>query len=192
MTATAPEKVLFQTSLEDLETSDVEGLANLRRDSKGNVFRWVKNVSGTNLVADGCCLCRFVTTMADMDKFVLSSDTIGTGPATCLVTMPAGVPITGICASGSDTGDHGWVKVAGLHKVSMRGLTTAVDQQAGCRAIATTVGTGVWGQCTTGVISGLTTGTAPRVLARGIQMAASLAAGGISTLASGIVRVNCL
>ena len=50
------EKVLFQTALTGLELTDIEGVGILRTDEFGRIFRWVKNMSSTALIAAGACL----------------------------------------------------------------------------------------------------------------------------------------
>jgi hypothetical protein len=184
-------KSLFQTALTDLETSDVEGLGVLREKSNGDVYRWVKNASGTALIAGGCCLMDFTTTKADIFKRVRSPNVPQTGPSTCLITMPAGSPETGIAASGANTGDHGWIKVAGIKKVSMRQSATAALQQPGCCAIATgiCVTNSEWGKPYTGVINSTVGGV---VNLRCVQIVSALATTGVATVASAIVQLRCL
>ena len=105
-----PAKKLWQTKLTDLEETDVEGMSKLREGHDDKMYRWVKNASATALIRDGCCLMDFTTTLADVYKRVRSSDVPSTGPSTCLITMPAGSPETGIAKSGASTGDHGWIQ----------------------------------------------------------------------------------
>ena len=184
-------KILFQTKLTDLETTDVEGLGVERDEANGYTYRWVKNSSGTALVAAGCCLMDFTTTTADAFKRVRSANVAATGPATSLITMPAGVPITGIGASGASTGDHGWILVKGLAKVSMRQTATAAQQQPGCCAIATTtcVTNSEWGKAYTGTIDSTNGGA---VNLRCVQIVSAYATTGVATVASAVVQVRCL
>ena len=188
------QKVLFQTDLTDVESSDKEGLGTVRYESNGDAYRWIKNYGTTALVADGCCLMKLVTTAADVFKRVLSPNATATGPATCLITMPAGVPVTAIAESGNtNTGDHGWIHVEGVRKVSMRQTATAVQGQAGCHSIATTicVTNSEWGAPATSVIDSTNGGT---VNARGVQIvdpAWSLTTGA-ATVASALVAIHCL
>jgi len=51
------EKILFRTGLTDTENTDVEGVGTIRKDSKGNVYRWVYNgnATGSTIVAGGAC-----------------------------------------------------------------------------------------------------------------------------------------
>ena len=135
------EKVLFQTALTDLKTSDVEGLGVIRKDENGKKYRWVKNVSATALLYHGACLKALTSVLASMDKNVRSTDTATA--ATAQLSIPAGVPVTAIAASGSSTGDHGWVQVAGPARVSMvvSDTASAASGWPGWTAIATNLPT---------------------------------------------------
>lgn len=145
-------KKVFMTELTDLRDNDVEGLGILKHDEYGRIFRWVKNAGATDLVAAGVCLRKLgQTTPLAAEKRVLPADATA-GPATCLKTMPAGVPITGIAASGATALCFGWIQVEGAKKVSMMQAATVTQQQAGCRAIATSLPTQLWGRPVTGVI----------------------------------------
>ena len=185
-------KVLWQTALTQLEGSDVEGLGQLREDELGGAYRWIKNSGSTALVAAGCCLMDFTTTAADIFKRVRSPNVAATGPSTCMITMPAGVPVTAIAESGgTGTGDHGWIKVAGITKVSMRQSAIAAQQNPGCCAIATNICvTNVeWGKPFTSVIGSVAGG---QVALRGVQLVSALATTGVATVASAIVQIRCL
>lgn len=185
-------KVLWQTALTQLEGSDVEGLGKLREDEEGNTYRWVKNSSGTALIAAGCCLMDFTTTAADIFKRVRSADVAQTGPSTCLITMPAGSPITAIAESGgTSTGDHGWIQVAGIKKVSMRQTATAAQQEPGCYAVATTicVTNDEWGKAFTSVIGSI---TVDKLNLRCVSIVSAFATTGVATVASAIVQIRCL
>lgn len=184
-------KKLISVPLTDLRTTDDEGLGTVYEHNDGNTYRWVKNSSGTALIAAGCCLMDFTTTKADIYKRVRSPDVASTGPSTCLKTMPAGSPVSGIAASGAGTGDHGWIQVAGIKKVSMRQSATAAQQQPGVCAIATTicVTNDEWGKPYTGVINSTVGGT---VNLRCVQIVSALATTGVATVASAIVQIRCL
>ena len=119
------EKVLFQTKLADLNTSDVDGKGNLRVTAEGKKYRYVKNISATALVAAGACLKALTSVLSAMNQNVRSVDT--TTGATASIAIPAGVPVTAIAASGAGTGDHGWVHVAGPARVSNGRASTASD-----------------------------------------------------------------
>jgi hypothetical protein len=182
--------VLKQTALTDLETTDLEGLGK-EYEEDNKVYRWVKNSCGTALIAAGCCLMDFTTTKADIFKRVRNCDVPQTGPSTCLITMPAGSPVTGIAKSGASTGDHGWIQVSGIKSVSMRQSATAALQQPGCMAIATgiCVTNDEWGKPYTGVINSTVGGT---VNLRCVSIVSALATTGVATVASAIVQIRCL
>ncbi len=148
-------KVMFQTALTDLKTTDVEGLGVLREDEFGNTYRWMRNDAATALQPGGCCLANLSSAIADVDKGVYSPDA-ATGGATALVHMPAGVPETGIGATGSTTGCYGWIRVEGKRRVSISPSNTAADQEPGCFVPATSVdkigATHNWGRPVSGVI----------------------------------------
>lgn len=185
-------KVLWQTALIQLEGSDVEGLGKLREDENSKAYRWVKNSSGTALVAGGSCLMDFTTTAADIFKRVRSIHLAQTGPSTCLITMPAGCAVTAIAESGgTSTGDHGWIQVAGIKKTTIQQSATAALQSPGCCAIATSVGLtyAEWGKPFTSVIGSVAGG---QVALRCVQLASAVATTGIYTCASAIVQVRCL
>ncbi len=142
-------KVMFQTALTDLKTTDVEGLGVLREDEFGNTYRWMRNDAATALQPGGCCLANLSSAIADVNKGVYSPDA-ATGGATALVGIPAGAPVTGIGATGSSTGCFGWVQVEGKRRVSLKAVATAAEQQPGVFVPATSVellaATHAWGK----------------------------------------------
>ena len=190
-------KILFAEggatdALKSVHTSDKEGLGVLYEDEYGRVYRYVKNAGSTALAAAGCCLKKLgATTAKGVVQRVLAPDA-ATGPATCLVRVAGGVPVTGICGSGSATGDHGWVQVSGPARVTIMPSSTAVDQEAGCCAIATTLfpATFPWGKGNTSTIDSTAGGV---VTFNHVRFAASLGAStGVTTAHSGVVMVHCL
>jgi len=182
-------KVLFQTKLTDVDTADLDGIGRLREEDE-KAYRWVKNSSGTALIAAGCALMDFTETAADIFKRVRCTDVPSTGPSTCLVTMPAGSPVTAIGASGASTACHGWIQVAGIKRVDVRQSATAAQQEAGCYVIATGIAVTLdnWGKPYTSIISSSGGG----VQLRCAQLVASLASTGVATVASAIVQLRCL
>lgn len=131
------EKVLFQAALTALKTEDTEGRGRLRHYSDGRIYRWVKNISATALLYHGACLKALTSVLGEMEKNVRSTDTATA--ATSQLSIPAGVPVTAIGASGSSTGDHGFVQVAGPARVSMvvSDTASAASGWPGWTAIAT-------------------------------------------------------
>jgi len=173
------QKVLFETALTDLRTTDVEGLGNLRFDEKGNVDKWVKNSGTTALSAGGSCLERLTSVSAAVGQRIIAPD--GVGAATGLVTLPAGVPHTAIAASGASTGDHGWVRVKGIMTTPVYQATTALVQ--GQVSLATNVGG--WDKPIT-----FTAGYPSPI--RHVRLCSALATTGAATANSCVVYVNCL
>ncbi len=187
-------KILFQTALTDLEITDREGGLGQLREEGNESYRWVKNSSGTALKAAGCCLMDFTTTAADVFARVRSEQAANTGPTTCYTSMPAGSPVTGIAKSGASTGDHGWIQVGGIKRVSIR--QAAADarsiQSPGCYCIGTSVAhttaSDNWQSAYTSVISS----SGGQVALRCAQIVNELATTGASTCASAIVQLKCL
>ena len=134
------DKVLFQTSLTDLSLTDKDGIGELRYESDGRTYRYVKNVSATALVRQGSCLKALTSVLAGMDKGVRSPDFATLTGATASMLIAAGVPVTGMAKSGSlITGAFGYVQVAGPAKVSMlmSDTTAGVSGLPGRVSIAT-------------------------------------------------------
>lgn len=131
------EKVLFETALIELAVTDKEGLGTVRIDQQGKKYRWVKNLSATALLYHGACLKALTSVLGAINQKVRSTDT--TTAATAQLSIPAGVPVTAIAASGSATGDHGWVQISGPAKVSMvvSDTASAASGWPGWTAIAT-------------------------------------------------------
>lgn len=189
-----PKKVLFAEGgavdgLVSLHTEDIEGLGALYEDVIGRVYRYQKNASSTGLTATGVCLKKLGTGSLKGTTQRVLHPSAATGPATCLVSMPAGMPVTGIGASGSSTGAFGWVQVAGPAKISMQQSATAVNQQAGCCVISTNTSTGYWGKAYTQTIDSTNGGV---VLLQVAQLSESLATTGAATAASAYVNIRCL
>lgn len=187
-------KILFAEGggLTSLQTSDTEGLGVLYEDEYGRVYRYVKNAGSTALQQSTVCLKKLgQTTVKTVNARVLAPDA-ATGPATCLATIPAGVPVTGIGASGSGTGAFGWVQVAGPAKVTVWQSATATQQEAGCCAIASGVTYSAghcWDKAYTSTIDSTNGGT---VFLNCVRIAESLATTGVATAASALVMIHCL
>lgn len=173
------QKVLFETQLTDLRTTDVEGVGSLRYDDKGNIDKWVKNGSSTALVAAGSCLEHLGSTAAGtVGTKVTSPDA---GASTGIVNVPAGVPHTGIGASGTDTGCFGWIRVEGVKKVSIFQAVTALS----ANLIALATSTGGWGKPAT-----FTVGVS--VPPRYVETVGALATTGAATAGSCVCFIKCL
>lgn len=174
------EKQLITVGLNELATGDREGLGNLfERDRK--VYRWVKNVGSTSLVASGSCCVVFTSVEANALKRVIFAGTTATA-STTILSCPGGVPVTGIGPSGSDTGDHGWVMVKGVTTVRVYQLATAYV--GGEVAIATSVvpATVAWGAAY----------PATTTYSRYVSIINPVATTGAATYCSAVVEVHCL
>lgn len=134
------DKVLFQTSLTKLSITDKDGIGELRHESDGKVYRYIKNVSATALVRKGSCLKALTSVLGGMNKGVRSPDFATLTGATASMLIAAGVPVTGIGATGSTyTGAFGFVQVAGPARVNMlmSAVTAGVSGLPGRVSIAT-------------------------------------------------------
>jgi len=111
-------KVLFETGLTDVKSSDVEGVGTLRYGKLGRVYRWIKNRNATAFTAKQpvCYDAGNVSTDA-LFKSVNS-------PVTADLMLAAGIAMTAIGKSGGTTGCYGWVQVQGYFK-DARVLTPA-------------------------------------------------------------------
>lgn len=179
-------KNLINVPLTELRSSDEEVLGSIY-SKDGKSYRWVKNAGSTALIAAGACLARLTSVVANQFKRVISND--GAGTSTGAVSLPAGSPITAIQESGSSTGDHGWIQVAGPKKVSIQQLTTA--QTVGMRCIATSSYPATYsfagGQAETA--NSATTGYFYR---KCVQLLQPIATTGAATAVSCVVDIQCL
>ncbi len=182
------EKILFQTTLTQLDTSDIDNRGTLRVDEYGKTYRYVKNVSATALVAAGACLKALTSVVTEMNKNVRSVDTATA--ATASIRMPAGVPVTAVAASGSGTGDHGWVQVAGPARVTMIMSDTAAwaSGTAGLVSICTNLpASAFWDVPQTD-----NSASDANIVIKGVRLAVQLVEGTADTARSAAVEVICL
>lgn len=190
------EKRLFQTALTDLVTqSDYE--AGRVVEKKGDIqwrgdkcYRFVKNVSATALVADGACLKALTSVISAINANVRSVDT--TTAATAQLSIPGGVPVTAIQASGASTGDHGWIQVAGPARVTMvmSDTTAGASGWPGRLAICTNLAaTAFWDVPESPTANSASTAYC---YVHGVRLLAKLASGTASTARSATVEVCCL
>ena len=184
------QKILFQTALTDLEKTDLEGKGRLRHEDDDKVYRWVKNVSATALVADGACLKALTSVLANINKGIRSVDTATA--ATAQLSIPAGVPVTAIAASGAGTGDHGWIQVAGPARVTMVVSDTAdaASGWPGRLAICTNLpATAFWDVPETPTADSASTAYC---YVKGVRLLAKFAEGTAANSRSAAVEVLCL
>jgi hypothetical protein len=180
------DKNLITVPLTELRTGDAEVLGSLYRLG-GKQYKWVKNYGSTSLVADGCCLEVFSSVDGAQGKRVISPDTAG---VTAVQEFPAGVPMTAIGPSGSDTGDHGWIQVKGYRKVSQMSSDDAYA--IGSMAIATSVqpATQPWAVPTAASADSATAAYFyPRKI---VTVALPSTQAGAATCASTIVDIQCV
>jgi hypothetical protein len=177
-------KDLITVPLNELRTSDVEGLGQtVERD--GVIYRWVKNdATLTALVASGCCV-RVVTSVAANAKTRVHP--MDCGPATGSIYCPAGSPVTGIGYSGSSTGDHGWIAVKGFQQVYVQHLVSVDTFLPGavCVATADLPATQPWGPPKVAYSDGFSI-TSKAVINKAV------ATTGIATAALCCVYLDCL
>ncbi len=182
------EKVLFQTKLTDLDTVDVDSRGVLRPDERGKVYRYVKNISATALVAAGACLKALTSVLAEINMNVRSVDTATAHTAS--LRVPGGVPVTAIAQSGSLTGDHGWIQVAGPARVTMimSDTASAGSGAAGLVSICTNLPASAFWDVpqTDNSASDLP------VTVKGVSLLVQLAEGTADTARSAAVDVVCL
>ncbi len=189
------QKVLFQTKLTELaRSSDLgtpklgDALANEMHVEGGKIYRFVKNVSATALVANGACLKALTSVLANVHKNVRSVDT--TTAATAQLTLPGGVPVTAIAASGgTGTGDCGWVQIAGPARVSMvmSDTTAAASGWPGRMSICTNLpATAFWD-----VPDEVNSASDLQVHVHGVKLISQLRPGTASTGRSATVEVMC-
>ena len=55
MSVPKPRKTLFETDLNDVDNVDIEGVGVLREDEKGNVYRYVKNLTPSAMAVGNWC-----------------------------------------------------------------------------------------------------------------------------------------
>lgn len=191
-------KVQFQSALTDLfKTSEIETgniidkRGDIRYTEDGKVYRFVKNVSATALKYHGACLKALTSVLSEINKNVRSTDTATA--ATAQLTVPAGVPVTAIGASGSSTGDHGWIQVKGPARVSMvmSDTASAGSGAAGLIAIATNLPATDVGWDVPEQLSADSANTA-YIYVKGVRLAARLAEGTAGAARSAAVEIDCL
>lgn len=101
-------KTIFETELTGIESTDVEGVGNIREDNFGRLYRWVKNRNATAFTAkQPVCYDAGNVGSSALFKSVNS-------PVTADLMLAAGVAMTAIAASGGDC--YGWVQIFGYFK----------------------------------------------------------------------------
>ena len=182
------EKILFQTALTDLETTDVEGIGNLRKDALGKTYKWVKNYCDTSLGRSGPCLSILTSVDGAQGKKVCSPDTSTT--YTAAQSIPAGQAMTAIGPSGSATGDHGWILVKGHTRGSVAGTSVAGAVGNMCQGTASIPATPSWSIIGATYTQTLNTVIGARLM--GISTVATTTPATITYERSTSIFINCL
>jgi len=94
-------KQLFITELTDFSKKDLEGVGSVRETADGNVYRWVKNADGSDLVAGQSV--GYELTSVDHYKSVNLTQ--------------SGAYLAGVAMSAIPTGQYGWIQVSGLNSL---------------------------------------------------------------------------
>jgi len=176
-------KRLIAGGLQSLHTADREVLGS-EYEHKGRVYRYVKNMGSTALTRKAVCLVA-LTSIADNIKTRVIAPS-GAGASTASVKVPAGMPLTAIGASGSSTGDHGWIQVEGPVKANVQQLTT--ELAVGDLAIASSSYDGAWASVHKPTADSASTSQA---YARRVELLSAVATTGPNTAASAIIDIQC-
>ncbi len=190
------QKVLFQSALTDVHTGDREGVANVRIESDGKKYRYVKNVSATALVHYGAALKALTTTLVNLNKNVRSPDmTLDASMASAQLSMPAGVPQTAIAASGSlRTGAYGWVQIAvpAIVNMMVSATTAAASSWPGRLSICTNLpASAFWDVPENGADNAVTIASATKQFVHGVELLQKLVSGTAANFRSATVEVRC-
>lgn len=182
------DKRLINVPLNEIRTYDAEVIGSLY-PHKGKTYRWIKNAGATDLQALAPCLTLPTAAVDQTFKRVVAPT--GSKPAvpgSGAILGAAGMVVTAIYKSGSDTGDHGWIQAQGLAVINALQSETAADQLVGSIILATDQSDAAWGVPVTP-----TTSVAPRAQAKKCVIARSLTTvTGATTAASYVVDIQCL
>lgn len=91
-------KTLFETALDDIKSTDVEGLGRIREDDKGNVYKWVKDNNSTVSSAAAHAYAVYAT-----------------GDRSLVTESPAAsfTNVAGVFMAAISGGKYGWIHVKG-------------------------------------------------------------------------------
>lgn len=115
---------ILRVPLSELRTNDEQTIGSLY-DERQKSYRYVKNAGSTALVARASC-AELLTSVEDGMKTRVISPDIMSGACTAIVGLPAGMPMSSIGASGSNTGCFGWIQCKGPARVSVLRTSNAV------------------------------------------------------------------
>lgn len=177
---------LIRVPLTELRTNDEQVIGSVYM-TKTKTYRFVKNAGSTSLIARASCMEMLTSVEGGMKTRVISGD--GMGTSTAFVGLPAGMPVSAIGPSGSDTGCYGWIQAKGPAKVSIHQMATAIA--AGSFAIGTSAlpASQPFGKPYVRTADSATTA---KLYTRGIIMMQAIATTGAATAVSAIVDLQCM
>ena len=123
-------KVLFETALTDVKSTDVEGVGTLRYEDE-KVYRWVKNHAAT-VIAAKAPVCYDAGAVGTIALF----DSVET-PVTADLMLSAGVAMTAFAISGGVC--YGWTQVQGYFKDARVGSPATSSGLSAAIAIGATL-----------------------------------------------------
>ena len=115
---------LIRVPLNALRTNDEQTIGS-KYDVGLKTYRYVKNAGTTALIARASCAELLTSVEAGMKTRVISPGVMS-GANTAIVGLPAGMPVTSIGGSGTNTGAFGWVQCKGPAKVTVLRTSNAV------------------------------------------------------------------
>lgn len=179
---------IIRVPLNELRTNDEQTIGSEYQE-RSSVWRWQKNVGATALKAKACCLQVITSVIKNYNTRVIAPD--GAGPTTGIVTMPAGMPMSSIGKSGSDTGAYGWVQCKGPAKVTL--LQSSGGYKAGAMAVGTSSkpATFPWGRAIA-PMSDVAVQSTMFVVGRRIVLIESMAVTAVDTAVSAVVDLQCM
>ena len=113
MSVPKPRKTLFETDLAERSHLDIEGVGVLREDDKGNVYRWVKNLTPSAMPINTWCSYPAADFSAS-SALALTRVQLNMGPDATGVTL-AGVVIASAGLGVSSVSCFGWIQVRGFN-----------------------------------------------------------------------------
>ena len=113
MSVPKPRKTLFETDLAERSHLDIEGVGVLREDDKGNVYRWVKNLTPSAMPINTWCSYPAADFSAS-SALVSTRVQLNMGPDATGQTL-AGVVIASAGLGVSSVSCFGWIQVLGFN-----------------------------------------------------------------------------
>ncbi len=177
---------LLRVPLSQLNTNDGQVIGSLT-EIKAKTYRYIKNAGSTALIARASCMEMLTSVEGGMKTRVISGDGINT--TTAFIGLPAGMPMSAIGPSGSDTGAFGWIQCKGPAKVSIHQMATAIA--VGSFAIGTSAlpASQPFGKA---YIRTADSATTAKLYSRGVIIMQAIASTGAATAVSCLVDIQCL